>query len=251
MKKIVILGAMSTIAIACTRLWANKECEFILIARNKDKLSQIADDLTARGSIVHIKTSDFSDYSKHETLSKECFEKVGNIDILLTAYGTLPDQIECEKNTDIALQEFHTNGLSVISLLNHFAMRMEKQDTVSGTISGTIAVISSVAGDRGRASNYLYGAAKSAVSTYCSGLRARLSRTGIHVLTIKPGFVDTQMTQHLTLPEKLTASPEQVAHDISGAITSKKDVLYTRWFWRYIMLIIVIIPNRIFKKMKF
>lgn len=245
MKKIIILGATSTIAIACARLWANDNCEFILVARNTEKLSQVAEDLTARGSIVHTLTFDLSDYTTHEALINSCYDKINNIDILLTAYGTLPDQDECEKNTDVALQEFHTNGLSVISLINRLAMKMEKQE------QGTIAVISSVAGDRGRASNYLYGAAKSAVSTYCSGLRARLSRTGIHVLTIKPGFVDTQMTQHLTLPEKLTASPEQVAHDISDAITSKKDVLYTRWFWRYIMLIIVIIPNRIFKKMKF
>lgn len=245
MKKIIILGATSTIAIACARLWANDNCEFILVARNTEKLSQVAEDLTARGSIVHTLTFDLSDYTTHEALINSCYDKINNIDILLTAYGTLPDQDECEKNTDVALQEFHTNGLSVISLINRLAMKMEKQE------QGTIAVISSVSGDRGRASNYLYGAAKSAVSTYCSGLRARLSRTGIHVLTIKPGFVDTQMTQHLTLPEKLTASPEQVAHDISGAITSKKDVLYTRWFWRYIMLIIVIIPNRIFKKMKF
>jgi short-subunit dehydrogenase len=244
MKKIVILGAMSTIAIACARLWSSEKCEFILIARNIEKMSQVADDLIVRGSIVHTLTSDLSDYTTHETLLNKCYEKINNIDILLTAYGTLPDQDECEKNTDVALQEFHTNGLSVISLLNRFAKKMEQQET------GTIAVISSVAGDRGRASNYLYGAAKSAVSTYCSGLRARLSRTGIHVLTIKPGFVDTQMTQHLTLPEKLTASPEQVASDINDAITSKTDILYTRWFWRYIMFIIVMIPNRIFKKMK-
>ena len=106
-----------------------------------------------------------------------------------------------------------------------------------------------VAGDRGRPSNYLYGSAKSAVTAFCGGLRARLFKAGVNLTTIKPGFVDTPMTKGLPLPAPLVATPEQVAADIAKAMDAGKGVLYTRWFWRYIMLIIIHIPDRIFRKM--
>jgi short-subunit dehydrogenase len=171
-----------------------------------------------------------------------CYASLGQVDIALVAHGTLPDQKACEQDVALALQEFSSNGLSVIALLTTLANRMEAQ------CSGTIAVISSVAGDRGRPSNYLYGTAKAAVSTFCEGLRARLFKSGVHVLTVKPGFVDTPMTQGLPLPGPLVAKPEQVAHDIYMAIAKRKDVVYTRWFWRGIMTIIRLIPNFVFKR---
>ena len=144
----------------------------------------------------------------------------------------------------MALTKFSSNGLSVISLLILLANRMEKQK------SGTIAVISSVAGERGRYSNYLYGAAKAAVSTFCEGLRARLFHSGVHVLTIKPGYVNTPMTQGLPLPKLLVATPEKVAKDIVQAVKRKKNTLYTPHFWAVLMFGVKSIPNSIFKKLK-
>lgn len=243
MKKIVILGATSAIAIACARHWSQKGNEFVLAARDEEKLEQISDDLSARGVVTHTRKIDFSDYQQHQHLCDECLNILGRVDILLLAFGTLPNQEECEKSAYTAINEFHNNGLSAISLLTYFAKKMEAQKT------GAIAVISSVAGDRGRPTNYLYGAAKSALSTFCSGLRARLFSSGVHLATIKPGFVDTPMTEHLSLPSLLTASPEQVAIDIDKAIVNKKSVVYSRWYWRYIMGVIILIPNVIFNRL--
>ena len=173
-----------------------------------------------------------------------CFTALGSVDIVLVAHGTLPDQSRCESDAELSVQEFINNGLSVIALLTRLGVRMERQG------DGVIAVISSVAGNRGRPSNYLYGSAKSAVNSYCSGMRARLFKSGVHVLTIEPGFVDTPMTHDLSLPGALVVSPEKVALDIVKAVDKRKDVLYTPWFWRYIMLIIIHLPNFIFKRMQ-
>jgi short-subunit dehydrogenase len=142
-----------------------------------------------------------------------------------------------------AVREFNTNAVSIIALLTRFANIVEQQRR------GTIAVISSVAGDRGRQSNYLYGSAKAALSTFCDGLRARLFKVGAHVVTIKPGFVATPMTAGLPLPGPLVATPEKVAGDIVRAIEKGKDVIYTPWFWWGIMLIIRSIPGRVFKRL--
>jgi short-subunit dehydrogenase len=175
---------------------------------------------------------------------QSCFNTFGKIDIVLIAHGTLSNQSACENNVQMCLEEFSTNCLSVISLLTLLANHMEKQQ------HGTIAVISSVAGDRGRATNYVYGCAKAAVTSFCSGLRARLFKSHVHVLTIKPGFVDTPMTQNLTLPKMLVATPDKIANDIINAVQRKKNTLYTPWFWAIIMLIIKLMPEGIFKKMK-
>lgn len=131
--------------------------------------------------------------------------------------------------------------------LQHVAADLANRMEAQG--QGAIAVISSVAGDWGRPSNYLYGAAKSGVTAFCSGLRGRLFKAGVHVLTIKPGFVDTPMTAGLPLPKMLVATPEQVAVDIVRALEKRQDTLYTRWFWRYIMLIIIHIPGILFKRL--
>jgi short-subunit dehydrogenase len=143
---------------------------------------------------------------------------------------------------DATLHEFSTNALSTIALLTRLASLFEAQH------SGTIAVISSVAGDRGRASNYVYGAAKAAVTTFCEGLRARLFKSGVHVLTIKPGFVDTPMTAGLALPKPLVATPEEVGKDIVRAVAQGKDLLYTPWFWSAIMLVVRSLPRFVIKR---
>lgn len=243
MKNILIIGATSAIANACARTWAAEQARFFLVGRSADKLAQVANDLRARGAndvLTH--ALDLNDLEAHETMIDSAFSSLGTLHISLIAHGTLPDQAICQQDVDVALREFSSNGLSVIALLTRLANRLEQQR------SGTIAVISSVAGDRGRPSNYLYGTAKAAVSTFCEGLRARLFKANVHVLTIKPGFVDTPMTQGLPLPKALVATPERVAQDIVSAIEKKKNSIYTPAFWAAIMLIIRSIPQFVFKR---
>jgi decaprenylphospho-beta-D-erythro-pentofuranosid-2-ulose 2-reductase len=243
MKNILIVGATSAIATACARRWSGMGTYFFLVGRNAEKLGQVAGDLAARGAAVYTHALDLNRFDQYATMLNACYAELPQVDIALVAHGTLPDQKACEQNAELAVQEFTNNGLSVIALLTHLANRMETQG------KGIIAVISSVAGDQGRPSNYLYGSAKSAVTTFCSGLRARLYKAGVHVLTIKPGFVDTPMTQGLPLPKALVVSPDKVAGDIIRAVEKHRDTLYTPWFWRFIMLIIIHIPGTIFKRM--
>ncbi|TPG78812.1 SDR family oxidoreductase [Pseudomonas arsenicoxydans] len=243
MKKVLIIGATSSIATACARLWAEQGNEFFLVARNNEKLEQTAADLRARGAkAVTLHNMEATDFAAHPAMLASCLGSLQQIDIALIAHGTLPDQKACEQDVGMALQEFSNNGTSVIALMTLLANQFERQHC------GTLAVISSVAGDRGRPSNYLYGTAKAAVSTFCEGLRARLFKVGVHVIDIRPGFVDTPMTQGLPLPAALVAKPEQVAHRIVKGIEHKVDVLYTPGFWALIMTIIKSIPGVIFKR---
>lgn len=242
MQKILIIGATSAIATASARLWAERGATFFLVGRTSKKLNQVADDLSARGATVHTHVLDLNHFDQHKAMLDTCYAALGQVDIALIAHGTLPDQKACEQDAQLAVHEFNNNGLSIIALLTDLANRIEVQK------SGCIAVISSVAGDRGRPSNYLYGAAKGAVTDFCSGLRGRLFKSGVQVLTIKPGFVDTPMTQGLALPKLLLVTPDKVAQDIVKAVEKRRDTLYTPWFWRFIMLIIIHIPGSIFKR---
>jgi len=244
MKNVLIIGATSTIAIACARLWAEQGANLFLVGRNQEKLQQAAADLEVRGAqSVTTYIMDATIFSAHGHMLETCLAKLSQIDVALIAHGTLPDQKMCEQSVEVALEEFTNNGSSVIALLTALANHFELQRC------GTIAVISSVAGDRGRQSNYLYGTAKAAVSTFCEGLRARLFKVGVHVMTIKPGFVDTPMTKGLPLPTRLVASPEQVAERIIKGTEKKVDTLYTPSFWALIMLIIRTVPSFIFKRL--
>ena len=244
MKRILIIGATSAIASACARIWAVEGSEFFLVARNMEKLEQTAADLQARGAkSVLLYNMDATDLAAHPAMLESCLNHIRQIDIALIAHGTLPDQQTCEQDAAIALKEFSNNATSVIALLTLLANQFEAQRC------GTLAVISSVAGDRGRPSNYLYGTAKAAVSTFCEGLRARLHKVGVHVMTIKPGFVDTPMTQGMPLPAVLVAKPEQVAQRIIRGLERKTSTLYTPGFWALIMLAIRNIPTPIFKRM--
>jgi decaprenylphospho-beta-D-erythro-pentofuranosid-2-ulose 2-reductase len=245
MKKILIIGATSAIAHATARIWATQAAEFMLVGRDEAKLRQNADDLIARGaSRAQIYVLNITQVEQHPHLLQHTIAQLGMTDIALIAHGTLPDQTMCEADATYALREFNNNGLSVIAFLTQLANQFAAQK------QGTIAVISSVAGDRGRPSNYLYGSAKAAVNAFCEGLRARLHPAGVHVLTIKPGFVATPMTQGLDLPQRLVASPETVASSIVNAIQKKRNTIYTPWFWWGIMTIIRLIPTAIFKKLK-
>ena len=244
MKRILIIGATSAIAHACARLWAARGCDFFLVARSADRLQVTAADLEGRGArTVTLHEMDATHFAEHPRMLADCLQVLGQIDVVLIAHGTLPDQRACEQDVGLALQEFITNSASVIALLTLLAQHFELQRC------GTLAVISSVAGERGRPSNYLYGAAKAAVSTFCDGLQARLFKVGVHVLTIKPGFVDTPMTQGLSLPAALLAQPEQVAERIVNGIARQSTSLYAPGFWALIMLVIRSIPQPLFKRL--
>lgn len=243
MSRILIFGATSAIAEQTARLYAERGEQLMLVGRDKAKLERLAEDLKIRGAQqTACLAIDLNDTSQHEALLIKTEKELGGIDLALIAYGTLGDQQACEQDFAVAEQELQTNCLGVLSLLTLLANRLEAQQ------SGHIAVISSVAGDRGRQSNYIYGTAKGALSIFLQGLRNRLHKAGVHVLTIKPGFVDTPMTQDFK-KGLLWVKPEVIAQGIVRAIDKKRDVVYLPFFWRYIMLIIRLIPEFIFKRL--
>lgn len=244
-KNIVILGATSAIAESVARLYAIDGANLYLIARNEQRLTTMAHDLKIRGAAsVVVATFTVEDFSTHQAVIDKAYEVLKTIDIVLIAYGSLPDQKIIEKSAVDTIAACNTNALSVISFLTLLANRFEESK------HGTIAVITSVAGDRGRQSNYVYGASKAMVSVFLQGLRNRLHHANVNVLDIKPGFVDTPMTAHIPKNGPLWAQPNAIAKDIVKAIEKKKEVLYTPFFWRYIMLIIKSVPESIFKRGK-
>ena len=227
------------------KFYAKQQANIFLVARNEGRLNIVKDDLISRGAGAvgtYSWSAESTDNQQELVDAAKAF--LQKIEVIFIAYGSLPNQMGCENSVEATLAEINVNGLSVIALLTTLANEMIVQG------SGTIAVVSSVAGDRGRQSNYVYGAAKALLSTFLSGLRARLYKKNINVLTIKPGFVDTPMTAHLQ-KSILFVSSDKVAIDIVNGIKKKKDVLYTPTFWRFIMLIIKLIPERIFKKLNF
>ena len=245
MRKVLIIGATSAIAEAVARLLAAQGDFLYLVGRRVEALEAIAADLRVRGAAqVHTEMMDANMIEHHADLLDHAAAALGGLDTVLIAYGTLSDQAACQQSAALTLEELHNNALSVIALLTVIANRFEAQQ------SGTIAVISSVAGERGRQSNYVYGTAKAAVSTFLSGLRQRLSKAGVQVLTVKPGFVDTPMTRQFR-KGFLWAQPERVAQDIIRAIEKRHDVIYTPRFWRMILAIVKLIPEKIFKSLSF
>ena len=243
MQKILIIGATSAIAEATARLWAARGAELFLVGRRADRLAIIAADLRVRGAAsVGCHRLDATDINGHAAMLDAATVAMGGIDIALIAHGSLPDQKACEASVATTLKEIDTNALSVIALATRLGEFFEKQG------GGTLAVIGSVAGDRGRQSNYVYGAAKGMVGIFLQGLRNRLAGRGVQVLTIKPGFVDTPMTAAFA-KNALWAKPEAIARGIVRAVDKKSDVVYLPGFWRVVMLIIRHIPERLFKRL--
>jgi decaprenylphospho-beta-D-erythro-pentofuranosid-2-ulose 2-reductase len=243
MRKILVIGATSAIAQATARLFAEAGDSLFLVARNADKLAVTADDLKVRGAhAVNVAALDVLDYDRHQAVIGAAIEGLDGLDVVLIAHGTLPDQTICEQSFELTRTEFEINALSTISLLTYLANYFE------GRGEGTIVVISSVAGDRGRQSNYVYGSAKGAISIFLQGLRARLHKSGVHVLTIKPGFVDTPMTKHFA-KSVFWASPDTIARNVFRGIHGKKTVVYAPYFWRGIMTVIKLVPERLFKRL--
>lgn len=244
MANILIIGATSAIAKATARCWASEGHELYLVGRDMDHLHEMAGDLKVRGArSVQCAALDVNDFAQHAAAIDAAAGALGQIDVALIAHGTLGDQKACEQDVQAALQELNTNAISVISLLTHLANRFEAQK------HGAIVVLGSVAGDRGRQSNYVYGTAKSAVATFLQGMRNRLHKSGIQVLTIKPGFVDTPMTAAFDKKGPLWSSPEIIAQGILRGIAKRRDVVYAPWFWWGVMAIIRAIPERVFKRL--
>ncbi|HID48270.1 MAG TPA: SDR family oxidoreductase [Chromatiales bacterium] len=244
MKNILILGATSAIAQHVARRYATRGDRLFLIGRNESALKVLQDDLRLRGAgQVETLTADLTEMARHADIIGTVRDRMDGIDVALIAYGTLGNQKEGEQDFAAALAELKVNFLSVLSLLTVLANTFEHQQ------SGTLAVISSVAGDRGRQSNYLYGTAKGGLTIFLQGLRNRLYRQGVHVLTIKPGFVDTPMTRDFD-KGWLWVAPERIARGIVRAIDRRRDVVYLPWFWRLIMLVIRLIPEAVFKRLR-
>ena len=242
MTTIAIFGAASAIAQDVARLYAADGYSFFLAGRNGARLETIAQDLKARGAVkVTTSVTDLSDTAKHQELIAQAKTALGTMDRALVAYGTLGDQQAGQADTAILVRELNVNFVSAASLLSLLA------DAMIPNKAGKIAVIGSVAGDRGRQSNYIYGSAKAGLGAFVMGLRHRLAPNGISVTLVKPGFVDTPMTA--AFPKgPLWASPAQVARDIRTAMERGAAVLYTPWFWRWIMLIIRSVPDVIFRR---
>ncbi|MGF6210237.1 SDR family oxidoreductase [Comamonas sp. 4034] len=242
MQRVIIIGAYSAIAEAVAREYAKRGAALFLVGRDLQRLDAVADDLRVRGA-ADTKTweLDVNSFDQHAPMLEAARAALGGIDIALIAHGTLPSQEKCDASVETALREFSTNGTSTIGLGLVMVPYLQR--------GATLAVISSVAGDRGRASNYLYGSAKAAVSAFFSGLGQRLRTKGINILVIKPGFVDTPMTAGFK-KGALWASPEVVARGIIRAIDRRKAVVYLPWFWWGIMQIIKNIPEIIFRRIR-
>lgn len=243
MRRVLILGASSAIAEETARLFAARGDQLVLVARNAQRLKTISDDLSVRGAHdVDYLVADLADTTAHAEVLRDAMTRMNGLDLILIAYGTLGDQKACEQDFAEARKELETNCISVISWLTLVANQFAQQG------NGSIVVISSVAGDRGRQSNYVYGSAKGALSIFLQGLRNRLSKSNVQVLTVKPGFVDSPMTKEFK-KGLLWVKPVVIAQGIVKAVNKQKDVVYLPFFWRYIMLIIKSIPEKIFKRL--
>src|SRR5271170_3126624 len=242
-RKILVLGATSGIAEATCRIWATQGASLFLVARNAEKLAAVAADLRTRGaSYVDTAVADLDDTDKHPELLAHAVNSLTGMDIAYLAHGILGEQAEAEQDFNAAAQILYTNLMAPVSLLTWLANFCVQRH------SGVIAVLSSVAGDRGRKSNYVYGSSKAGLSAFLGGLRNRVDREGVTVLTIKPGPTKTAMTANMPKSEKF-ADPESVAESIVSAIDKRKHILYVPFQWQPIMFIIRNIPERIFKKL--
>jgi len=241
--KVAIFGATSGIATAVGRGLASRACRLVLIGRDAERLASVAADLRVRGAReVAVVFAEFLRLDSLPETADAVWEAFDGLDAALLAYGTLPDQTAVQAEPGAAADAVLLNFTSPALLCEALARRFEVQGR------GVIAAITSVAGDRGRQSNYWYGAAKGGLQKFLEGLRHRLTRAGVQVLDIRPGFVSTRMTAHLPQTGPLWASPDKVADDIIRAIEGRRAVLYTPWFWQGILGIVRALPRSIFHR---
>ncbi len=242
MASVLILGAASDMAVAIARKFASDKYDIILAGRDLDFLATLQKDIEIRyGVKVFAEKFDALDYQSHQTFYENLFLKPS---ITITVFGYLGEQKKAMDDWNESSKIIATNYTAAVSILNIVAKDYAEKKR------GIIVGISSVAGERGRQSNFIYGSAKAGFTAYLSGLRNYLYHTGVSVITVLPGFVYTKMTADLSLPKMLTAKPEEVADVVKKAVDNKNNTVYVKWFWRWIMLIIKLIPEPIFKKMK-
>ncbi|WEK37714.1 MAG: SDR family oxidoreductase [Candidatus Pseudobacter hemicellulosilyticus] len=242
MPTVLILGAASDMAVAIAQKFAATGYDLQLAARKVERLQPLQSDISIRtGRTVSLLEFDALNFGSHHTFFHALAQKP---DVVICVFGYLGDNETARNSWQESEKIIHTNYTGAVSILNVVGQYFAAQK------KGVIAGISSVAGERGRQSNYIYGSAKAGFTAYLSGMRNRLFHEGVHVASIQPGFVYTRMTENLTLPPLLTAQPAQVADTVYAAVTKKKNVVYVKWFWRWIMLIIKSIPEFIFKKLK-
>lgn len=244
-KKIVLIGATSAMAEQCARLWAAQDpAEMVLVGRDLSKLQRVATDLAVRSPSTQITSieADFLDATHIQAVVEQICAQ-GRVDIVLIAHGSLPSQDDCQNDLNTCREALEINALSPVLFAEAFIRSMQQANR------GTLAIIGSVAGDRGRKSNYVYGAAKGLVERYVQGLQHRLAATPVKVVLIKPGPTDTPMTAHLKNTGAKLATVEHVARDIVNGIEKGSSVIYTPRIWAVIMLIIANLPRFIFNKM--
>ena len=242
MSTVLILGATSDIGFAIAKKFASEKYAIQLAARNVDQLKTFQSDIEIRyGVPCTVHTVDAENFESHQSFYNSLSPKP---DVTVYVIGYMNDNERVIRNWNETVKTINANYTGAVSILNIIAADYEQKQ------NGTIIGISSVAGNRGRQSNYIYGSAKAAFTAYLSGLRNKLFHQKIHVMTVLPGFVYTKMTEHLELPKLLTAKPEEVATAVYNGFKKRKNVVYVKWFWKWIMLIITSIPESIFKTKK-
>lgn len=233
--RVVVIGATSAIGAETAKCFAAQGASFFLVARDEGRARAVADDLRVRGaSAVEIFVADLADLSRHEEIARKAGEE---LDVVLIAHGTLPDQKSLDDDPRAQVEALSVNATSVISIGAWFANALQRNGR------GSLVVIGSVAGDRGRRSNYVYGAAKAALHAWCEGLRARLRDANVNVLLVKPGWVDTPMTRGMR-KNPLFVSADVIGRGIHDAVAARRGTIYLPWFWRWISLVVRMLPER-------
>ena len=241
MPTVLILGASSDIAIAIARKFAANKYDIQLAARKPMDLKPLQSDIAIRYQVsCEVYGFDALAFNSHKSFFESLSPKP---DISICVFGVMEDEDAAFENFESTHRMIDTNFTGAVSILNEIAQYY------AGQKKGVIVGISSVAGERGRQSKLIYGSTKAAFSAYLAGLRNKLFKDGVHVLSVKPGFVNTRMTENLKLPKPLTAEPVEVANAVYTAVQKKKNTIYVKWMWRWIMLIIKNIPEFQFKKM--
>jgi len=244
-RRVLVLGATSGIAQAVARVYAAGGARLALVARSREHLATVASDLAVRGGEVVLQRSiDLCELDRHLTLLAEAETALDGLDVVLVAHGLLPDQQACQEDPRRSVASWDVNFVSAATLMEAAAERM------AAAGRGTLGVLSSVAGERGRADNYVYGAAKAALTTYASGLGHRLRGTGVTVVTLKPGPVDTPMIRGRNISPGLVADVDVVGRRIHRALERGERVVYVPGKWRWIMAVLRALPVRLFERLK-
>lgn len=243
MSTLLLLGASSAISQAYLDLVGKQFSHIFLVARSDSKLEQVVRHVeVSTSATVYSSAVDLADTSQHQRLFELALNSLGNIDQVMICYGDLTDQQRCREDVDYLVAQFTLNATSTISLSAHAVRVLAREG------GGDLVVVGSVAGDRGRKSNYAYGAAKGAVATFLAGLGMDVESENVRVLTVKPGFVDTPMTAQFK-KGVLWTSPDKVARGIASAIDRQRSVVYVPWYWFCIMMVIKLLPSAVLKKL--